>query len=1235
MSVIKKSFIKIASLMLGVTLVATACDFGQSSSNSEISQSSSSEVSTQTSLPSPSSDISSSSSSSNNSTSSISSSTSSTSSSIIPAVTGISLNTDNVKKTYNYGDTLNLAGLVVTANYSNNTTTEVANYTTNIANGSELKTVGENDIVVTYLTFTASFKITVNKVLTGIELNTEAVKKEYGYNEALNLTGLVVTAKYNDNSEAVVTEYTTNPENGTVLTNLGENTVTVTYQEKTATFKVNVVKVLTGIELNTANVKKVYDYNDTLDLTGLVVTAKYNNNTEETVTDYVTDPANGTTLTTLGENTVTVTYQGKTAEFKINVIKKLVSIELNTNNVKKEFTEGDAFEATGLVVTANYNDGSNETATDYVTDPTRGTILNNVGTVTVKVTYQGFTKNYEIKVNEALVEEKGTELLLDLGVQPEFENNVANVSARGTTPKSNYFVGFQLTRVNKDNDAMTIVNSRLRVKKGDIIENTESLNGVTAFTINGGNGSFDVYAGYSKDNMYKFLKAESNGGSRIYTNVPQINYFKLVGTQEGNFSADILSIEFTYTRNANYEVVNGVETPINTLTVNEGEYLKGSKTLVVSANTVSVDGKTYTYTGIFYEGALLYANEQGAGLLVKYVNNTAVIVTDTIDNYSSLTGEYTKVIGATEIKLFVNGEEVAANTEDTRAVMDVGDTFTFSATCNAVPSETPEITYTDETHTDEYDPFFGTYTVNEVGIYDSVSGESGTINIGNVVVEKDDGEYTLQFGCNSGDGAFPNMPICYSTDYRLNEAGTRLTFYVTEQLTVIIDIETKIIEISYWDYENSEYLINGSAQYIFKSSTKRTAELDNGTVTALTDGDFYLTATASNGLEVKYYVNVRPYIIAMIISPANNTEVTLKEGDTYQLNVELDPNATRKTLTYESSDTSVLTVSDEGLVTAKKEGSANVIIRSVDDNIRVKFTVEKGVSKITVTTYKLVDDNTDEHTIVVKEGISAKIDDTYNFTFNNGAYVYDEDNSVSFKIVVSGSTTSLDIADDEMVFFGYNDGPIYLFDIWNYVDIEFVSSEQIEEGGEQGQGGGTEVAVTALALNKDTLSLKEGESEVLTATITPENASNTKLTWETSDANVATVSNLGKVTAVKAGTATITVRSQSNPNVTATCAVTVNAETQDVVVNYTFEDEGGVEHTLAVVEGKEATIDGAYHFTFENGHYYFDDDDTCYFDIRHSGSDLLDFYNEGMSFYMNGIAEFYSEDGTVSLTVTD
>ena len=84
-----------------------------------------------------------------------------------------------------------------------------------------------------------------------------------------------------------------------------------------------------------------------------------------------------------------------------------------------------------------------------------------------------------------------------------------------------------------------------------------------------------------------------------------------------------------------------------------------------------------------------------------------------------------------------------------------------------------------------------------------------------------------------------------------------------------------------------------------------------------------------------------------------------------------------------------------------------------------------------------------------------------------------------------------------------------------------------------------EVAVTGLTLKKAELSLEVGKSETLTVTVAPENASNTKVSWETSDATVAEVSSLGKVTAKKVGTATITVKSQSNPTVTATCAVTV------------------------------------------------------------------------------------------------
>ena len=106
------------------------------------------------------------------------------------------------------------------------------------------------------------------------------------------------------------------------------------------------------------------------------------------------------------------------------------------------------------------------------------------------------------------------------------------------------------------------------------------------------------------------------------------------------------------------------------------------------------------------------------------------------------------------------------------------------------------------------------------------------------------------------------------------------------------------------------------------------------------------------------------------------------------------------------------------------------------------------------------------------------------------------------------------------------------------------ASSQSQSDGSQGgdSGGQTDVAVTGITLNKTTLSLEEKASETLTVTVAPSNASNTKVTWESSNAAIATVSSLGKVTAVAVGTATITVKSQSNPDVKAECVVTVTEE---------------------------------------------------------------------------------------------
>ena len=87
------------------------------------------------------------------------------------------------------------------------------------------------------------------------------------------------------------------------------------------------------------------------------------------------------------------------------------------------------------------------------------------------------------------------------------------------------------------------------------------------------------------------------------------------------------------------------------------------------------------------------------------------------------------------------------------------------------------------------------------------------------------------------------------------------------------------------------------------------------------------------------------------------------------------------------------------------------------------------------------------------------------------------------------------------------------------------------------------VAVTGVTLNKTILSLKKGASEKLTVQITPANADNTQVEWSTSDATVAAVAADGTVTALKEGTAVITVTTKDGAK-TADCEVTVTADTQ-------------------------------------------------------------------------------------------
>ena len=81
--------------------------------------------------------------------------------------------------------------------------------------------------------------------------------------------------------------------------------------------------------------------------------------------------------------------------------------------------------------------------------------------------------------------------------------------------------------------------------------------------------------------------------------------------------------------------------------------------------------------------------------------------------------------------------------------------------------------------------------------------------------------------------------------------------------------------------------------------------------------------------------------------------------------------------------------------------------------------------------------------------------------------------------------------------------------------------------------------VESVTLDKTELSLAEGGTGQVTATCTPDTASDLTVSWASSDTAIATVDNAGLVTAVAAGTATITASSNDESSVIASCAVTV------------------------------------------------------------------------------------------------
>lgn len=120
------------------------------------------------------------------------------------------------------------------------------------------------------------------------------------------------------------------------------------------------------------------------------------------------------------------------------------------------------------------------------------------------------------------------------------------------------------------------------------------------------------------------------------------------------------------------------------------------------------------------------------------------------------------------------------------------------------------------------------------------------------------------------------------------------------------------------------------------------------------------------------------------------------------------------------------------------------------------------------------------------------------------------------------------------------------------------------------------VKVSGITLNPDiSLEIKEGSSYTIKATVAPSNATNNSVKWVSSSPDVATVDDNGNVTALKAGSTTITCSSNENSSVSASCTVTVKAKStttnpseQDKTdPTYTFKVRGGSLKSKSVFNG--------------------------------------------------------------------
>jgi len=185
--------------------------------------------------------------------------------------------------------------------------------------------------------------------------------------------------------------------------------------DKEVTITADFVRLaVSGISIKTQPNQTVYEVNDQLNLAGLVLEVTYEDGSKSEVAEGF--DVSQVDMSTVGEKTITVTYQGKTAAFKVTVKeteKPVVTLESITISgpSKTEYKIGDKLDLTGLVVIAHYSDGSYQEVTDYEVSGFDSTAAGKK-TITVRYVEDGITElaQFELTVKAKDTSSSGSDL---------------------------------------------------------------------------------------------------------------------------------------------------------------------------------------------------------------------------------------------------------------------------------------------------------------------------------------------------------------------------------------------------------------------------------------------------------------------------------------------------------------------------------------------------------------------------------------------------------------------------------------------------------------------------------------------------------------------------------------------------------------------------------------------------------------------------------------------------------